>query len=192
MLQANSILFQWFLRYLHRLTSQMKSMRKIAILFLTTILIISCSDDGDDGSDNMSNGTSPIVGTWVLTDLRIDSSVDDDDLDFAKQIVSFLQGIDCDLITFTFNDDGTVTSVDRASFLSINVGMGGLDIPCPMQSETEASTWSLNGNQLTFINANMEEETLVISFEGDDTLILAGADIDPDNFTGADAVFTRQ
>ncbi len=170
----------------------MKSMRKIAILFLTTILIISCSDDGDDGSDNTSNGTSPIVGTWVLTDLRIDSSVDDDDLDFAKQIVSFLQGIDCDLITFTFNDDGTVTSVDRASFLSINVGMGGLDIPCPMQSETEASTWSLNGNQLTFINANMEEETLVISFEGDDTLILAGADIDPDNFTGADAVFTRQ
>ncbi|MEM9361294.1 MAG: hypothetical protein AAGA43_01615 [Bacteroidota bacterium] len=165
-------------------------MKKIFLVLAVIGLSFSCSNDSDD--NETPNSENALVGTWVLTDLRVDGGMDNDDLDFAKDIVTFLQGIDCDLITFTFNQDGTVTSVDRASFISINVGMGGLDIPCPTESETESSVWSLEGNQLTFINEDIEEETITVTFEGDDTLLIAGEDISAENFTGADAVFTRQ
>ena len=185
------ILFQWFLRYFDcNLTN--KNMKKIFVLLTVVALTFSCSNDGDDNGNEGPNSANPLVGTWVLTDLRIDMGVNNDDLDFAQQIIAFLQGIDCDLITFTFNEDGTVTSENRANFLSINAGAGGLDIPCPTESETENSVWSLEGNQLTFINENMEEETITVTFEGDNTLIIAGADIDAENFAVADAVFTRE
>ncbi len=167
-------------------------MKKIIFLFVAIIITSSCSNDSDDNANDSPSDTNQLVGTWVLTDLRIDSGVDNDDLDFAKQIIAFLQGIDCDLVTFTFNENGTVSSENRANFLSIDVGMNGLEIPCPTESETEASVWSLEGDQLTFVNENMEEETITISFEGNDTLIIAGADIDAENFAGADAIFTRQ
>ncbi|MEM9077800.1 MAG: hypothetical protein AAGC43_12205 [Bacteroidota bacterium] len=165
-------------------------MKKILLFIAIVALSFSCSNDADD--NDATSSENQLVGTWALTDLRVDSTLDNDDLDFAQQIVAFLQGIDCDLITFTFNNDGTVTSVDRANFISVNVGMNGLDIPCPTESNVENSVWSLEGNQLTFINENLEEETITIAFEGNDTLIIAGADIEPENFTGADAVFTRQ
>ncbi len=185
------ILFQWFFRYFDiNLTN--KNMKKIFLILTVVALTFSCSNDGEDNGNETPNGASDLVGTWILTDLRIDSGTNNEDLDFARDIIAFLQGIDCDLVTFTFNQNGTVTSENRANFLSINLGMGGLDIPCPMESETENSTWSLEGDQLTFVNENMEDETITISFEGDDTLIIAGADIDAQNFTGADAVFTRQ
>ncbi|MEL6304180.1 MAG: hypothetical protein AAGL29_07585 [Bacteroidota bacterium] len=166
--------------------------RKIFSLFLMGFIVLSCSNDNDNENTEMTDTTSEIVGTWLLTDLRIDSGVDDDDLEFAQQIIAFLNGIDCELITFTFNEDNTVVSDSKANFLSINVGAGGLDIPCPTESASESSTWRLEGNQLTFINENMEEETVTISIENGTTLILPGESIDPDNYAGADAVFTKQ
>ncbi|TAI47072.1 lipocalin family protein [Flagellimonas allohymeniacidonis] len=167
-------------------------MKKISLLLCTLILVFSCSSDNEDDSGNNENGTNDLVGTWVLTDLRVDSTTDNDDLDFAKEIIGFLQGIDCDLIIFTFNADGTAVSDSKADFLSINVGVGGLDIPCPTESTTESTTWSLEGNQLTFINEDMEEETITIAFEDGNILIIPGESIDENNYAGADAVFTKQ
>ena len=167
-------------------------MKKISLLLCTLILVFSCSSDNEDDGGNNENGTNDLVGTWVLTDLRVDSTVNDDDLDFAKEIIAFLQGINCDIIVFTFNSDGTAVSDSKADFLSINVGIGGLDIPCPTESTMETTTWSLEGDQLTFINENLEEETITIAFEGDNTLIIPGENIDENNYAGADAVFTRE
>ena len=152
--------------------------RKILSLLLIGFIVLSCSNDSDEGSDEMVNPTNELIGTWLLTDLRIDSGVDDDDLDFAQQIIAYLNGIDCVMITFTFNADNTVLS--------------GLDIPCPTESTSESSTWRLEGNQLTFINEDMQEETVTISIEDGTTLILPGESIDPNNYSGADAVFTKQ
>lgn len=166
--------------------------RKILSLFLMGFIVLSCSDDNNDGNEDIVDPTNDIIGTWLLTDLRIDSGVDDDDLDFAKEIIAFLNGINCELITFTFNADNTVVSDSKANFISIDVGAGGLDIPCPTESATESSTWRLEGNQLTFINENMQEETVTISIENGTTLILPGESIDPNNYTGADAIFTKQ
>lgn len=164
--------------------------KNVLLLFLTAFFILSCSSDSSDDSDD-TPAEDTLVGTWVLTDLMIDSSVNDDDLDFGKQIIAFLQGINCDLITFTFNENSTVISDSKANFLSINVGVGGLDIPCPTESDMESSLWVLDGDQLTISTEGEGDQVITIQLEGD-TLIIPGESIDENNYAGADAVFTRQ
>ncbi|MDT0605704.1 hypothetical protein [Croceitalea rosinachiae] len=192
---------------------------RLSLLFVICVLVFSCStdndgdimetdqtgmeDDGmvddamddmdsnDDGSDDdMSSGVD-LVGLWVLTELRIDETVDDDDLDFASDILDFLVAGECDLITFNFKDDGTVDSESKANFIEVGLGADGLEIPCPEQSDLETTLWSLDGDQLTFINDMQEEETITIVLEDEVTLIIAGQDIDENNYVGADAVFTK-
>lgn len=146
-------------------------------------------DDDMDSDDDSSN--NDLVGLWVLTELRIDEMVDDDDLDFASEILNFLVAAECDLITFDFKSDGTVDSESRANYIEIGLGAGGLEIPCPEQSDIESTLWSLDGDQLTFVNDMQEEETITIILEDDSTLIIAGQDIDENNYVGADAIFTK-
>ncbi len=165
--------------------------KNILLLFLGASLVFSCSSDNSDDSDGNPNGTTDLVGTWVLDDLRIDSSIDDDDLDFAKQILDFLRAEGCDILVFTFNADQTLVSDSKANFIAPTVGTGGLVIPCPDETDRETSTWSLEGNQLTVVDENMQEETITITFEDANTLIIAGEDIDENNYVGADAVFER-
>ena len=176
-------------------------MKKILLLFLATTLMVSCSSDSDDAGemDNMDQTgneitESDLVGTWVLTDLRFDETADNDDLDFAKEILMELQAIDCEAASFTFNADNTVVSESKLNFLanSISVGAGGLVITCPDESDIEETTWSLESNQLTFVNEGADDETITIVFEDENTLIIAGEDIDENNYAGAEAVFTRQ
>lgn len=170
---------------------KLQTMKKnIFLLFLTTFLIYSCSTDNSDDTDDTPEGDS-LVGTWVLTDISIDSGVNDDDLNFAKEIVDFLQGEDCNLITFTFNQSGTFVSESKANYLSINVGTGGLDIPCPTQSDTENALWTLDGDQLTLSVEGDDDQVFPVVLEGD-TLTVPGESVDENNYAGADAVFTRQ
>ncbi|KQC30045.1 lipocalin family protein [Flagellimonas eckloniae] len=163
--------------------------KNIALLFLTAFLIFSCSSDSSDDTDTPEGDT--LVGTWVLTDLTVDSGVDDDDLDFAKEILLFLQGEGCDIVTFTFNESGTLMSDSKINNLSINVGVGGLDVPCPTESDEEDSLWVLDGDQLTISREGEEDQVITIQLEGN-TLIIPGESVDENNYAGADAVFTKQ
>nr|WP_299073910.1 lipocalin family protein [uncultured Allomuricauda sp.] len=166
--------------------------KNIALLFSTAFLLFSCSSDSES-SDNSpeSNG---IIGTWVLTDLRIDSSTNNSNLNFAKEALDAFNALDCDIASFTFNADNTATSENKTNYIAsnINVGIGGLTVDCPEESDTETTIWSLDGDQLTFVNEDMEEETITITLEDENTLIIAGEDIDENNYDGADAVFTKQ
>ena len=155
----------------------------------------SNSDDGSgDGNDGQGQDImdSELVGVWLMTDLRFDESLNNDQLEFAKQILDYLNANGCDLVVLTFNEDGTANSADKIDLLSINVGVGGLEIPCPAESDMESSTWSLDGDQLTLVTADMEETTITITLEDENTLVIDGADIDPNNYQGAEAVFTKQ
>lgn len=163
--------------------------KNILLLLLTSFLIVSCSSDSSDDVDTPEEDT--LVGTWVLTDLTVDSTVDDDDLDFAKEIILFLQDENCDLITFTFNDSGALMSDSKANYLSINVGIGGLDIPCPTESDIENSLWVLDGDQLTISTEGEVDQVITIQLDGN-TLIIPGEGVDENNYVGADAVFTKQ
>jgi hypothetical protein len=96
----------------------------------------------------------------------------------------------CFLVSFTFNADGSVTSEDKINFIEVNVGAMGLDVPCPDNSTVETAQWVLEGNQLTLTGAD-QEETITINLDSN-TLIIAGEEINAQNYAGAEAVFTRQ
>jgi len=162
---------------------------KLIAIVATLALTLSCSSDSEDDGAEMMSGESNLIGTWNLSDVNFEDQ-SDIELNLAVEIVDNLAAEECYLVIFTFNADGTASAEDKTNFIEVNAGPNGLDVPCPTQSDTESSTWSLVGNQLTFINAELEEETIEIIIEGD-TLIIAGEAIDPDNFTGAQAIFTR-
>ncbi len=164
---------------------------KIKIVFLiaaVTMMSYSCSTD-EENNEMMEETVSNLVGEWNLTDVNFEGQ-SDIELNLAAEIIDRLADEQCYLVTFEFNADGTATATDRINFVEVNAGPTGLDVPCPTQSNTESSTWSLAGNQLTFINAEMEEETIEISLEGN-TMILAGEAVDAQNYAGAQAIFTK-
>ncbi|MCL6267265.1 lipocalin family protein [Flagellimonas myxillae] len=152
------------------------------------------AQDGEEGENDDEDGVvsyDNLIGEWLLSDLRFDETLNDDQLNFAKQILEYLTENECNLITMTFDDDGTSVSNSKMNHLSINVGVGGLEIPCPAESDEESTTWSLEDDQLTLTDEEMEERTITIVMEGDNTLIIDGAEVDENNYDGAEAVFTR-
>ena len=163
-------------------------MKKGIIALMAIVFLASCSTDSEN--DEMLE-TSALVGTWNMTDVRFQEDPNDTSLNLADEIVDQLVEEECFLVSFTFNADGSASGENKVNYIEINAGPTGLDVPCPEQSDIEATIWSLTGNQLTFINENQEEETITIQLEGN-TLILAGDDINAENYTGAEAVFTRQ
>lgn len=163
-------------------------MKKGIIALMAIVFLASCSTDSEN--DEMLE-TSALVGTWNMTDVRFQEDPNDTSLNLADEIVDQLVEEECFLVSFTFNADGSASGENKVNYIEINAGPTGLDVPCPEQSDIEATIWSLTGNQLTFINENQEEETITIQLEGN-TLILAGDDINAENYTGAEVVFTRQ
>ncbi len=176
--------------------------RKVTLLFLVFALIFACSTDSEDSmndddqmgmDDDMPAGD--LVGLWGLSDIRFDETVDDNDLEFAKDIVGFLIDQECYVVTFDFMDDGTVSSESKANYLANSIdldqGGGGITVNCPEESDIETTLWMLDGDQLTFTNDQQEEETVTVSFEDEDTFIVDGSAIDENNYDGAEAVFIR-
>lgn len=162
-------------------------MKKGILIICSLLISMACSTDNEN--EEMME-SSALVGTWNMTDVRFEEDPEDTSLNLADEIVDRLVQEECFLVSFTFNADGTVSSLDRVSFIEVNVGPMGLDVPCPEESLTETGQWVLEGDQLSLVGEE-EEETIEIQLEGD-ILIIAGEQIDAENFTGAEAVFTRQ
>ncbi|TKD66602.1 lipocalin family protein [Flavobacterium sp. ASW18X] len=153
------------------------------------LVLFSCSNDEDDsGMDSLA--VSPIVGTWLMTDVQIEEE-NSTQLNLFEEIVDALNAESCALLTFEFDAEGSVTATDKISFLEVNSGPTGLDVPCPTQSDTETSVWRLEGDQLTFINEDLEEETITVQIDGD-TMVVAGNEFDDENLTEATIIFTKQ
>lgn len=168
---------------------QMKS--RLILALAVSVLIFSCSTDGDDDDANTELGANALVGTWNMTDIRFEEDPEDTSLNLADEIFDRLSQEDCVLVSFTFNADGTMSGSSKLDFIEINASPAGLDVSCPEQSETETGTWVLEGNQLTVDNGSGDMETTTIELEGN-TMIIAGDEIDENNYAGAEAVFTRQ
>lgn len=165
-------------------------MKKYLLPILSLVVLLAgCSTDGDDS--NNENDSASLVGTWNMTDIRFDDDPNNTTLNLADEIVDVLTEENCFLVRFTFSADGTATADNKVNYLEVNAGPNGLDVPCPTQSDIESTLWSLMGNQLTFINDNQEEETITIQLN-ENTMIVAGEDIDVNNYSGAEAVFTKE
>ena len=159
------------------------------MLFAATALFFSCSDDkDDDGAD-----PNDIVGTWDLTALEIDPETATDDEEFAAEILDFLAATNCYILTFTFNEDGSVIEENSGNYLEVNVNQGGtgLDIPCPTEQDTDVDEYTFDGSMLTYID-DEGETTIEVDVDGN-TIRIGATDLDIDNFDdGGVLVFTRR
>jgi hypothetical protein len=161
-------------------------MKKVIIMLGAVLFFTACSTDNENDGELES---SALVGTWNMTDVRFPDDPNDTSLNLADEIVDQLVQENCFLVSFTFNADGSVTSEDKVNFIEVNAGMG-LDVPCPDNSTVETAQWVLEGNQLTLTGAD-QEETITIDLSSN-TLIIAGEEINAQNYAGAEAVFTKQ
>lgn len=163
--------------------------RKLSIVVLSAITLLACSSDKE-----VSAGPNAILGTWDLTALQIDENNATTDEEFGKEILDFLTAEECYIITLTFNADLSVVSESSADYLQINVNPGGtgLDIPCPTQKDTDESTYTFDGETLTYIDDSLETVTVSVQFSGN-TMVISAVDLGIDNFdTGGQLVFTKR
>ncbi|NJB70985.1 hypothetical protein GGR42_001447 [Saonia flava] len=164
--------------------------RNLMLFFVASTILLSCSKDKDATNDEQQNS---IVGTWDIAELRVDEGSTDDDLLFAAGIVDVLVAQNCGVVSLVFEQNGTLSTRNGVNNVEVDLNSqgNGLSIPCPDTFETETTTWSLEGNQLTVIDGNGVEQMSTIQLNGG-TLIVAGEEVSEDNFTGADIVFTKR
>ncbi len=163
--------------------------RKIGFLLFAAGVLFSCSSDKEVVASDDS-----ILGTWDLTALQIDENNATANEEFGKEILDFLTGQECYIITLTFNTDMSVATESSADYLQINVNPDGtgLDIPCPTQKDMDESTYTFDGETLTYIDDSLETVTVTVLISGN-TMIINAVDLGIDNFdTGGQLVFTKR
>jgi len=161
--------------------------KKLTLLVMTFLFIVSCSNDSEGDEMDMTQ-QNDLVGRWGVTDFRFDTSVVDEELELATEIIRLFLNGECYLLTFDFMENGMVASESKVEY--IEPDPNGFSFDCPDQSDVVTASWSLEGDQLT-IGAGSEEETVTITFEDANTLVLGGAVIEDEEFGEAEVVLTR-
>ncbi|MCE2614041.1 lipocalin family protein [Flavobacteriaceae bacterium D16] len=165
-------------------------LRKFVLTMITAGMLFSCSSDKEDEGTN----ASAILGTWDLTALEIDENNATTDEEFGKEILDALTAEQCYIITLTFNEDLSVVSQNSGNYIEINVNPGGtgLDVPCPTESDTDISTYTFDGERLTYIDDSLETVTVTVQISGN-TMSINAVEFGIDNFdTGGQLIFTRR
>lgn len=153
-------------------------------------LLISCSSDKGD-EPNIDSSVN-IVGTWDATELQINEATASDDAFFAREILAHLTDKDCYVITLQFNADMTASATNSANFIEINATQTGLDIPCPTQSDTETSTYSYEGNVVSFVDANGDTVAVDVTIN-EDVMTVDAADLQIPEFNeSGQLIFQRR
>ncbi len=167
--------------------------RAMLSLFVASLLLFSCSSDDGDGATEMPEEIS-LVGVWEFTELNIDDVETDQQIRLANDVIEVLVAQGCDILTFDFKADESVTASYRdftETGRDVNPDGSGLLIECPDTVETSSSVWSLEGDQLTFVNEDMTEETVTIELTATQLIVPAEL-LDENNLMGAKAIFDRQ
>ena len=164
--------------------------RNLCLLFVAASMIFSCSSDKDENKEDAGS----IVGTWDAYELQIDDATASDDEKNGRDILNFLTAQDCFILTLVFNEDLTVVTENSVNYLEINVNPGGtgIDIPCPTESDMDNSTYTYDGQLLTFVDSNQQTVTVDVTISGN-TMTVDAADLDIPNFNaGGQLIFRRR
>ena len=157
--------------------------RKILAMFSIGVLAFSCTlpDEDDELYESF------LGGKWEMSEVQREES---STLNLPKEIAEKLLSENCELLTFTFTDDGKVNTTSKLNHITFNAGPNGLTVDCPEQTDTESTVWELDGDKLTFADSPVSTNTITIQLEGD-TLTIDGADIDADNYSNMKIIFKR-
>ncbi len=146
-------------------------MKKLLLLFVSTLLFISCSDESNNNVDVNQND---LVGTWSLTkfDLDATTSGSSQGIDFSSNIKSI--GKDYNL-TITFTENPKEFTVDGSFTLVSTTNIAG-DIDTVEEevstiSELNSGEWKIENNQLLLIGDNISSGININSFTGNKIIL---------------------
>ncbi|WBU88035.1 lipocalin family protein [Cellulophaga omnivescoria] len=160
-------------------------MMKKSILLIASICFFNFSCSTDSEKELFSENS--LVGTWVISDVTREES---SNVSFPQEIAKNLIDKGCKIITYTFNADDTFVGKDKLNYFEVESNGSGIEVDCPDETDTLVGTWDLNGNQLTITDPTGGETVIKVDLNGN-TLIIAGEDIDADNYEDLDVVFTK-
>ncbi|SDS64577.1 hypothetical protein SAMN04515667_2645 [Formosa sp. Hel1_31_208] len=153
-------------------------------LFVLSALVLtsSCSSDDDGGTTDAN-----VVGTWQLTSLLTETSIDIDNNGTASN--DLLIESDCYLNeTISFGANGTGT-INTNSYLDVEAELvvGTTDeftytINCFIEEDTYSMSYTVSGNTVTVIDEDMFTVIATVSGNTMTFVIPEGYEILDDNF----------
>lgn len=135
-------------------------MKKVlSLLFLSTLLFVSCGDDDDSSTNSVDN--SLIVGTWDYTDAELETTVTTTAGGQSATQTSSSELTSSDA-TITFNADGTFSAAGTTTFENTSMGS-------PASSETnditgQTGTYVITGNQIVFTGETFSSDMNGVTF----------------------------
>lgn len=156
-------------------------------IFLSVVfsaLLLSCSSDGDSGSNS-------IVGTWDLVAVELNGTTPEEEA--AEQLVSLLALQGCYLITLQFEENGTALFQSSLSYLDYSgLLTGGLGIDCPTESDSESAAYTYENGRLEITDSTGMTESIGVVLSGDRlTFDLEGSEFDDIGSSGS-LIFERR
>jgi hypothetical protein len=162
-------------------------MKKFVYLLVLAILYNACSTD----KESLISTESLLIGTWHVSELRVDANSSDAELLFAQGIVDQLVAKECEFLSLTFIPNGEVESRSGLNDVGVEInGTTDFTVDCPSSIETEISSWALNDNQLTIHKSNGQTEILDLEIT-ETTLVIDAQQISSQNISGGELVFIK-
>jgi len=164
-------------------------MKRIILAAIVCVTLnLSCSEDKNE--DAML--TADLVGIWEFSEL--DTANATGNVNLLNDILVSLVASGCDILSYDFKSDQTVTASYRdftETGRDVNLGGTGLLIECPSNVVMTSGVWELDGDQLSFIDPSGSIETVTVEIDGN-TLTIPGEVLDADNLEGTKAIFIKQ
>jgi len=133
----------------------MKEIKLSILLMFTLVLMMSCSEDGDDGQSGFPN--AELVGTWVLVEVNLSSEVDVDG--DGQTSTNLMEEEDCVSGSIVFNAD-TTYQFEQSSFTINSITNKRYYVDCT-GTNLATGAWASDGSNVAFqgssiLNSNFE------------------------------------
>ena len=133
----------------------MEKIKLPILLIFILVLMMSCSEDGDDGQSGFSN--AELVGTWVLVEVNLSSEVDVDG--DGQSSTNLMEEEDCVSGSLVFNAD-TTYQFEQSSFTINSITNNRYYVDCT-GTNLATGAWASDGSNVAFqgssiLNSNFE------------------------------------
>ncbi|MCR9228615.1 MAG: DUF5004 domain-containing protein [Flavobacteriaceae bacterium] len=127
----------------------MKNTKILTLLISTFILMVSCSEDGDDGQSGFTS--TELVGTWVLVEVNLSDQVDIDG--DGQSSNNLLDETECVSGSIIFNGD-TTYQFEQASFTITSITNNLYHVDC-YGTDLATGAWASDGSIVAFQGSNV-------------------------------------
>lgn len=122
----------------------MKNIKSLLPLFLTFFVLISCSEDGDDGESGFSS--AELVGTWDLVEVNLSAAIDIDA--DGTSSANLLDELDCVSGTLVLNAD-TTYQYEQSNFTITAITNNQYFADCN-GANLATGAWASDGSEIVF------------------------------------------